>query len=90
MPEEKQEAKRTADFLHTLAQTIGEFIPVLLERFLQLKNSAAFERLEGEIERLKRRTDILRFRMSWILTLIFLLLLWNIFLTVYVIMISTR
>lgn len=90
MPEEKQEARRSGDFMHILAQTLGEFIPVLLERFLQLKNSAAFERLEADIERLKRRTDILRFRMSWILALTFLLLFWNIFLTVYVIMISIR
>lgn len=84
MGQEKTEAVKSHDFLNTFVRTLAEFLPVLLDRFLQVKNSPAFEKLEGEIERLKRRTDILRFRFSWLFTLFFLLLIWNIFLTLYI------
>lgn len=79
------DASGAFEYWKAIVPMIADLIPLFFDKWAELNHRSTFQDLERDQQRLARRLGRLAGRMRWYQTAFFLLLLWNIVLTVFLI-----
>ncbi len=79
------DASGAFEYWKAVVPMIADLIPLFFDKWAEVNHRATFQDLERDQQRLARRLGRLAGRMRWYQTAFFLLLLWNIVLTVFLI-----
>ena len=84
----KTTSSSSTEVVKSLIPIITDLFPLFLEKWAEINDRPTLKSIEDELEIIKNKLEKFYHRVYWLYALFFLLLVWNVFLTIFMIILK--
>jgi len=82
---EQNKSSAGADLWKTILPFFSDLFPLIMDKWADVHERPVVKNLERELLRLKHKHERLHNQLRWLYSFFFLLLVWNVFLTIFMV-----
>lgn len=83
--EQKDTTSGGSDLLKSIIPLLSDLFPLIMEKWADVNDRPYLKSLERELSRTRRKLEGAQNLIRWLFSFFFLLLVWNVFLTIFLV-----